>query len=421
MESSIKTLGIIAEYNPYHNGHLYQMDKAMSITDADYCIVILSGHFVQRGEPAIYDTYIRAHMALLAGADAVLEMPAPFSCSSASDFASYGVGLLSSLGIDYISFGCESTDANMMRHISHILNNESELYKEILSNNMRNGLSFPSARTNALIAELGNMLDDEDKASIINLMSSPNSILAIEYLRAIEKLRSPIRPVMIRRIGANHDSDDMREDYISSSAIRDYIYDNKDITSDIAEKIPEDIYDLMIHSNPIYADMMIGSVIRKIYDCNYDGISIDTYADISSDMADRMVSSAKQTATWSEFISQIKTKNMTFSRISRALIHILLGITKDKMALYKSGRYAPYARLIGFRKESQELLSHLKESSSVPIISKMADASDILSDDDAAFSLLMDEARAADIYNSFYYDKYHISLPNLYERQMIVL
>jgi len=185
--------------------------------------------------------------------------------------------------------------------------------------------------------------------------------------------------------------------------------------------VPEDTYDILLGAHPISADDFTGTIIRKIIDNTYNGPSLDVYSDISSDLSDRINSAMHYCSSYSDLVNMIKTKQYTYTRISRALIHILLGITDSKMSRYKTGRLAPYARLVGFRRESADLLSQLKANSSIPIISKMANAGDILKDDDNAFALLMDEAYASEIYNSIYYDRYHIELPNLYTRQMVII
>ena len=426
--------GIIAEFDPFHNGHEYLIQEAFTQTHADYIIVILSGSFTQRGSIAIYDTSTRAHMALLGGADAVFEMPSAFSTASAEDFAMYGVSLLGSLGVRYIAFGCEDTNANELYALADIMEQESDDYIGALKLYLKQGMSYAAASHRALLYDLkASGLPEDSVMRTSDIISKPNNILGLEYCRSIIRLASPIRPIAIERQGVSHDSDVPHGIYKSASAIRHDIhahtlaYDAQGITShsleipSIQKYVPEDIYEIIINSHPMFADDLVYSTTRHIHRLVSSSTRLDVYADVSSDLADRIANTQGFYSDMESYILSLKTKQYTYARVSRALTHIMLGITKEKMNLYKSGRYSPYARLLGFRRESLELLSVLKENTSVPIISKMADASDILSDDASAYSLLMDEVFASDMYRSYYYEKYGIELASIYTQQMVII
>ena len=419
--SNVNAVAIIAEYNPFHNGHLYQISEAARLTEADYCIVIMSGHFVQRGEVAIYDSYTRARMALNAGADLVLEMPSPFSTSSAEDFASYGIALCGSLGIPYISFGIEAASIDILKVIANILSNESDSYKASLNSMLKLGMSFPQARQTALLEELKTSgYPDNAIALAKDALSSPNNILAIEYLKAIYRFHSPVKPIAVTRLGSGYNDTKLNESYASASAIREFMKSGGELNN-LKPYVPEEVLEIMSESKPLYSDDITDYIIFKLISDIYEGRKLSEYADISDELSMRIAATYKNLSSYDELIKAIKSKQYTYTHISRALTHILLGLTKDNMQLYKSGRLAPYARILGFRQESASLLTQLKEMSSVPIISKLADASSILDDDLPALSLLLDEVHASDIYSAAYYKKYHIELPNLYSRQLIII
>ena len=419
--SNVNAVAIIAEYNPFHNGHLYQISEAARLTEADYCIVIMSGHFVQRGEVAIYDSYTRARMALRAGADLVLEMPSPFSTSSAEDFASYGIALCGSLGIPYISFGIEAASIDILKVIANILSNESDSYKASLNSMLKLGMSFPQARQTALLEELKTSGYPDNAITLAkDALSSPNNILAIEYLKAIYRFHSPVKPIAVTRLGSGYNDTKLNESYASASAIREFMKAGGELNN-LKPYVPEEVLEIMSKSKPLYSDDITDYIIFKLISDIYEGRKLSEYADISDELSMRIAATYKNLSSYDELIKAIKSKQYTYTHISRALTHILLGLTKDNMQLYKSGRLAPYARILGFRQESASLLTQLKEMSSVPIISKLADASSILDDDLPALSLLLDEVHASDIYSAAYYKKYHIELPNLYSRQLIII
>lgn len=414
--------GIVAEYNPFHNGHLYQMREAKILTGAKYTVVALSGHFVERGEPAAFDTFTRARAALLCGADAVFEIPAPFSSASAGDFASYGVSLLGSLGIPFISCGVENAGTDEIMKAASLLNRETHSFKSVLQESLKNGLSYPEARSRALTAELiRSGADGKTAQRFSDLLSTPNNILAVEYARAIERQRLPLRLVTVNRKGREHTDSGIGKKFSSSLSIRRLLLSGGDGTL-LKDVIPGPAFDLITKEyTPLPADAFTGSVTRRILDLKHEGRSLSDFCDVSPDMADRISAAAGPYRTFGEMVGAFKTRQYTSTRISRALMHILLGITDASMKTFRSDRTAPYARLIGFRRSSSGLLGILKENSCIPIISKAADAGTILKENTAALSLLREEAHAADLWNSVYFDFCHVKLPNLFERQIVIV
>lgn len=208
-----KVLGIIAEYNPFHNGHLYHLETSKKLTDADYTVAIISGNFTQRGSTSIVDKWSKTKMALKNGIDLVIELPVLYSISSAENFADGAIKILNSLGIvDYLSFGAETSDISILNNIANILCSEHEEYKNLLSIELEKGLSFPKARENALLDYIKNTDDNVPENKIIDfekyskVLSSPNNILGIEYLKALKKYKSSIKPVCISRFATDYNS-----------------------------------------------------------------------------------------------------------------------------------------------------------------------------------------------------------------------
>lgn len=219
----MKIVGLITEYNPFHAGHLYHMQQARELTGADYCVVLMSGSFVQRGEPAIFDKYLRTKTALLAGADLVLEIPTAFSTASAHEFAAYGVALLSAIGVDAVVFGSECGQIEILKQAAYALNHESAEFQERLRKELKAGLTYPQARAKALGetqaggTRVENVEDFHANTDVSNshiwssILNFPNNILGIEYLRAAEDLHSPMEFYTISREGSGYHEDALSE------------------------------------------------------------------------------------------------------------------------------------------------------------------------------------------------------------------
>ena len=194
-----KVLGIICEYNPFHNGHLYHLEQAKKITGSNYSIAILGGNFTQRGSTSIFDKWSKAEIALKNGIDLVIELPVLYSISSAENFAEGSIKILNSLKVvDYLCFGAETSDIDVLDDISDVLFKEPKIYKSLLSSELKKGISFPKARENALSMFLSN------NSKYNNVLSSPNNILGIEYMKALKKYKSNIKPISIARFESNH-------------------------------------------------------------------------------------------------------------------------------------------------------------------------------------------------------------------------
>ena len=414
-----KILGIVAEYNPFHSGHLYQINKAKSICAADYVVVIMSGHFTQRGEAAIYDPYLRTEMALKAGVDAVYEMPAAFSTASAADFAFYAVTFLTLLNVDYISFGVEDATLDELENLADILLNESEGFKNLIKEKLSKGYTYPLARKEAFLNELKNF-KNFDETRIKSLLSTPNNILGLEYVYTIKKIGSHLRPVLIKRKGSDYHDKGIayNKEHSSATALRKYLSLHSELKELESSLMPSSI-EIIKKSKPLFADDFRGSISRKLYDLLYNDVDLSIYSDISPNLSDRIYKLNKNYSDYEAMVASIKSKDYTFTRISRALCHILLNIKKSDTDIYKNN--IKYSKLLGFRRSSGNLLKLIKTRSKLINITKPADAKDILRDEKETYRLFMSEVYASYIYNSVYYDKYKTELKNSYSREIVIV
>ena len=428
--SPIKTAGIIAEYNPFHNGHHYQIQELRRLTGADYVVVAMSGDFVQRGEPAIFDKYTRTRMALCGGADLVVELPVLFATSSAEDFSSCGVALLEKLGVDLLCFGSESGDLKKLQKAAEILVKEPEAWKIRLKEHLKKGETYPTARS---LATTEYTKDPELAA----LLSSPNNILAIEYLKALKKRSSPVTPVTIQRQGAGyHDTRLEQEEsfrsvsenkfFASASAIRSLIqnngFDSGAITEKLRSQIPATTLSALISEDaldtPVFPDDLTTLLNFRLLSLTQEQKGFSTFSDLSPELASRLAKQTLQFASCTERIDHLKTKGYTYTRISRALLHLLLGITSEQIFHARALDYAPYARILGFQKSSALLLSHLREKSQIPLITKTADAGKLLTPD--ALDILETDFFASHLYQAILAGKgRHIR--NEYTKSVIIV
>lgn len=450
--NTIKAAGIIAEYNPFHNGHHYQIEEVRRLTGADYVIAAMSGDFVQRGEPAIFDKYTRTHMALSGGADLVVELPVLFATSSAEDFAACGVALLSALGADILCFGSESGDLKLLQEAARILTEEPPEWKELLQGYLKQGESFPAARCRAMEALTG-------KPEFSSLLSSPNNILAVEYLKALLRQNSSLQPVTIRRKGAGYHDTGVSGPLASASALRElfrtdfpckkpsiadrqnavvqYSSDSvrcsgtdcssvslcgSDLSGVLSSQMPPAVLNALSAegalSAPLFADDLTELLNFRLLAAIRNQEDLSRFADLAPDLAARLTKHSLQFVPFSERIARLKSKSYTYTRISRALLHLTLGITEKEIRNAKALGYVPYARILGFKKSAGPLLSHLREKSQIPLITKTADAGNILSPE--ALSMLETDFYASHIYQSLLASRGRI-IRNEYTKSVIVL
>lgn len=403
----MKAVGLVTEYNPFHNGHLYHLNKAMELTGADISVAVMSGDFVQRGEPAVLDKYTRTSMALNSGVNLVVELPVNYAVSSAESFAAGALKVLDYIKADSIAFGSESGNIERLSKLAHILcDNEDTLYKEI-SKYTANGISYAAARQKVV-----EKLTDKDTAA---MLTSSNNILAVEYLKAIIKNNYAIKPYTVQRQGDSYNDTDIRSEYASATALRENLK-----ADNISEYIPVKAgLILSSNTNYIYPDDITEALFTRLLDIlfasNYDkNVFIENvmqYPDVSKEIAGRLYKSAMDMITrtvpqrseskdnWAfsfgSLCEHIKTKEVPLSRIKRALVRITLGLDKKHMEKYAN---EPYIRVLGFDKKGQEYLSYIRKTVEVPLITKTADYKEIL----------LDDIHAANIYNMIVAGKYGV-------------
>ncbi len=403
----MKAVGLVTEYNPFHNGHLYHLNKAMELTGADISVAVMSGDFVQRGEPAVLDKYTRTSMALNSGVNLVVELPVNYAVSSAESFAAGALKVLDYIKADSIAFGSESGDIERLSKLAHILcDNEDTLYKEI-SKYTANGISYAAARQKVV-----EKLTDKDTAA---MLTSSNNILAVEYLKAIIKNNYAIKPYTVQRQGDSYNDTDIRSEYASATALRENLK-----ADNISKYIPVKAgLILSSNTNYIYPDDITEALFTRLldilfassYDKNVFIENVMQYPDVSKEIAGRLYKSAMDMITrtvpqrseskdnWAfsfgNLCEHIKTKEVPLSRIKRALVRIILGLDKKHM-----GKYAnePYIRVLGFDKKGQEYLSYIRKTVEVPLITKTADYKE----------MLLDDIHAANIYNMIVAGKYGV-------------
>lgn len=364
----MKITGIICELNPAHNGHKYIFDKARELTGADYIIAVMSGDYVQRGEPAIMDKHTRTRMALMLGADAVFELPVMWATGSAQYFARGAVAILKSLGVNAIAFGSECGDIQLLE--------KQEFH-------------------------------------------TPNDILGREYIKAIKYLKANITPYAITRIGTDyHDTATIMGDICSASYVREAISHGGSLSCQdtLSRAIPAEIYGIICQNaedgHLVFPDSVGSQVYYKLNSESSQGY--EKYFDVYPDLSDKIIKNLNAFTCLTDFCHIIKSKDIAFSHIKRALLHIALCITKDDVEKAINKDYLTYIRLLGFKKESTDLLAEIKKASTIPIISKLADAHNIL--DDFALHCLEQDISSSHLYSMLQQD----AVINEYSRPIII-
>ncbi len=377
--------GLITEYNPFHNGHLFHLKKARESTGADYTAVVMSGSFVQRGAPAVFDKYSRTRAALLSGADLVFEMPAPFSTASAREFASYAVALFTALGaVDSICFGSECGEIEPILRAARLLNEESESFKKRLQDFLKEGKTFPEARSAALA---------EEGAEEAKLLSSPNNILGVEYCQAVLRQRSPLSCFTIKREGNGYHDPSLNGALGSALAVRQALQSGTDVQA-LRFLLPDPSFDSVCRSIPVFLDDFSGLLNYRLLTEQEP----ERYAEIRPELAARIKKLAPGFASFDQRIKELKSRQLTYTGVSRGLIHLILGIEQRQMDLFKEAGFAPYARILGFRKSAAPLLRRIKENSSIPVIIKLAGAEKRL--DPAGAAMLACEIQSSHLYQN---------------------
>ena len=359
-------VGIICEYNPFHNGHAYHLEKSKEEAHADYSIAVISGNFVQRGNVSLVDKWAKADMALASGVDLVIELPTIYSISSAENFAYGAVKILDSLNIvDHISFGSELCYIDVLEKCADVLYRQPSEFTSILKHELSKGISFPKARENALLTYLN------DIRKYANVLSSPNNILAIEYIKALKKLRSPIRPIAIKRVNVGYNDLGTNNNFASATAIREKII--KNTPAGISKLMPSNSYRIL------YNSIKKGHYVKDISEFEKEIIyilrkmslkEIADLPDVSEGLEHAIKNAANSCNSIVEFLNIIKSKRYTQTRIQRILLYALLGITKKDMEI--SRNTFPYVRVLGFNENGKKLVSEIvKNNPKVKVVTSV--------------------------------------------------
>ena len=383
-----KRIGIIAEYNPFHNGHLYQIQKAKELTGADAVIAVMSGNFTQRGETSLINKFEKTKIALQNEVDIVIELPTIYSISSAENFALGGIKILNEIGnIDYLVFGIEEDNLQELQAIADVLVNENDEFKRTIKEELDKGNSYPKAREIAL----KKVLLSENVEDIIQ---KPNNILAIEYLKALKITNSRIKPFAIKRKNSMHHDKNINENYASGTYIRKLFIENN--FDEISKVVPKYTYEklLELKSHGTYVTSIndfSDIVIYKIRMMTKEEIS--QIADVNEGLENSIKLASTTCKTIDEIIDKVSTKRYTKTRISRILTYILLDITKSDMEQSKNND--PYIRVLGINKQCEEILSTINDSKLITSLKKFEE-------NNGENQLLNTDKKATEIYTIKY-------------------
>ncbi|WP_303860105.1 nucleotidyltransferase [Alkalibaculum bacchi] len=362
----MKLLSIVAEYNPFHNGHKYHLLKSLEKSHATHSMAVMSGSFLQRGEPALVDKWIRAQIAVKSGLDLVAELPFVYSCQSAEIFAYGAITTLDSLNVvDAVSFGCEDPDLNKIFQVAKILVEEPQEYKEVLKEQLKSGISYPKGRQYAVEAYLQGSGD---------ILSNPNNILAIEYMKWLYSLKSSIKPIAIQRVHAGYHHEKSVNNYAGATYIRNQIQKTNSVKN-IENLLPKEtteqlsiyektmIYNFLSH----YYTLIVGDLLKTSKEDMKDTF------DVKEGLENRILKASIGSSTMDELLDQIISKRYTKTRIKRILINQLLNHKEEYVyKVFKNPNYTPYLRVLAFNDKGKEILREIREKSNIPIITNLS-------------------------------------------------
>ncbi len=397
-------LGLVVEYNPFHNGHKYHLEKSKEITNATHTVAIMSGSFLQRGEPALFDKYTRAEMAVKNGVDLVIELPTLYACQSAEIFSHGAVATLNSLNcVNSLCFGSEEGNIDILQTISEILVKEPSDFKTTLKNFLDEGIVFPVARSKALYEYIkNNHLLELSEDELQQVLNSSNNILGIEYIKSLIKLNSSIKPYTITRIASKYNSTDIESNICSATAIRNSLKDNTDLKL-IENVVPLHTFNEINHKintnfNPVFDymfyDLLSSTIIRDVD-------NLTKYFEVNEGIENKIYSNVFTSKNLEELINSTKSKRYTMTKIKRTLNNILLGINRDDVIKVKDLDRVPYIRILAFNNKGREIIKKIKTSSDIEIITKFSKISHV--DDPIFDTLIKYDLKSSNMYNLIYY------------------
>ncbi len=367
---SMNITGVVTEYNPFHTGHGYHIERTKEITCADGIVCVMSGNFMQRGIPAVIDKWNRTKMALENGVDLIIELPVLYSLSSAEFFSFGAVSLLNSLGIvNNISFGSEAGNVDILMQIAGILSEEPMEYKELLKSYLNESQSFARSRSNALNEYiLDNNINNQDISKIV---SSSNNILGIEYCKSLLKLNSCIKPYTISRLGADYNSETLNDMFSSATSIRSYLKRQGSIDA-LENSLPLSVFsridELKNENYPFtFEDSMLPFLKYKI-NSNLNGL--DAIPDANEGLHHKIQNSINNAQNYSELVHSIKSKRYAYSRISRILCQYFVGFENYDIAELRK-KPCPHGRILGLNETGAKILKQAKQTSCIPLYTKL--------------------------------------------------
>ncbi|MCI7619960.1 MAG: nucleotidyltransferase [Firmicutes bacterium] len=379
MENNLKAVGIIAEYNPFHNGHKHHLEQTLTESGADVCVAVISGNFTQRGEIALLDKWTRAEMAVRNGVNLVVEMPTLYACSNAGYFAEAGVEILEALGAEDICFGSESGNTEELIRIAREIESNRQNLEEKIKEGVKSGFSYPRARSQAIFRLFG-----EDAASVIE---SPNNILAIEYIMRMKKAH----PIAVKRMGAGyHDSEADKSGIASATAVRKMLRERQDISP----VVPEFSREIIEQNRGRIADsnMLTPLIIQKVLQTSAE--ELNSIFGAEEGLGNILKSRVRYWKNYEDIIEDLKSKRYTRTRIERVLVHALLGIKREDML-----SASKYVRVLAFDEKGSRYLKRVKKAGfcQLPIITNINRDADAFPE---IAKTLEKDILAADIYNA---------------------
>ena len=397
-------LGLVVEYNPFHNGHKYHLEKSKELTNATHTMAIMSGSFLQRGEPALFDKYTRAEIAVKNGVDLVIELPTLYSCQSAEIFSHGAIATLNSLNcVNSVCFGSEEGNVEILRTIAEILVREPEEFRSSLKKYLDDGLVFPIARSKSLYDYINkNNLLSLKEEELQQVLNSSNNILGIEYIKSLIKLNSSIKPFTITRVASEYNSKNIESNICSATAIRNSLKNNSNLEL-IKNVVPTSTFEEIENKisqkfNPLYDsdfyDILSSTIIR-----DFDNLT--NYFEVNEGIENKIYSNIFKSKTLEELIDLTKSKRYTMTKIKRTLNNILLGIIRDDVLKVKDLSQVPYIRILAFNNKGREIIKKIKDSSDIEIITKFSKISHI--EDPLFDTLIKYDLKASNMYNMIYY------------------